>query len=800
VGNQTHGFDGIFEIDSASLLAALENLVTAPAAMRLGSLDLSVLLPSPAPPNTVQHGALKLLSQPGSSLALPGDGTAVLTISFPTTLLQLDAVPAAGVGALAPTTAGPLTVTVDVDFGTAAGAGVTAVTITPGSLAVAPPDVSALGLSASLSQVVEKAIQDAAGYALASLFPITLPVELGGAGACDIGPRSLSVKLLPGGPGVQPALAFLLTLQDGSQGDPNAVIQSNLAEGVSGAFLISNPFLETLLCCLLQITPGITGLPAPTSQDDDGLCCHWRRIDHVDFGTVSVRVDELDVCIVPGDAGAPAAITFHLLASQHGTGWDAYAQVDLDIALQLAPPLLVPVVTTLPTTKTWTHVSPWVWVLVGIGAVIGAIVGGPPGALAGGTIGLVLSGLAYVVLDAIGSAAANVVAGAIGSVPQDLKGTQVLPGPISDNFGRISDLTVLDFDDLMVGGRVQSPASNNVLHEGSDIVLNLGDRIDLDRGVIQRAGESVAGFTLEGDLAWLPEHPTSVMAAPAPSTDSPHRLVRIIPGGLEGWGPIAFGGYISPLRTARLVGVGGASFWSLTEGALSALTFPATVVTIDDSALPVSDTSYPSNARVFAVRTTEGRRAKCVAWRDSVNRLHLSYVTYTTPVPLAIASRWTSTRGPLVYSLGLFDVYQVARRGTFTAISRGFPWWPPFGSTPQYQWFWNDQPLDSSGVLSDGTTSYVNLGARLIVETAMGTRLRGVLQVEQVGTTLVATVDVDESGTERVSTVLVHPEAMPPPSMPPAPSPTPVPPPLIEQLPAAFARGMGVPVETVRFS
>jgi hypothetical protein len=82
----------------------------------------------------------------------------------------------------------------------------------------------------------------------------------------------------------------------------------------------------------------------------------------------------------------------------------------------------------------------------------------------------------------------------------------------------------------------------------------------------------------------------------------------------------------------------------------------------------------------------------------------------------------------------------------------------------------------------------------------MGTLLRGVLQVQQIGTTLVATVDVDEPGTVRDSSVLVQPAVMAAPSPPPPPSPTPVPPPLIEQLPAAFAKGMGLPVETVRFS
>jgi hypothetical protein len=201
------------------------------------------------------------------------------------------------------------------------------------------------------------------------------------------------------------------------------------------------------------------------------------------------------------------------------------------------------------------------------------------------------------------------------------------------------------------------------------------------------------------------------------------------------------------------------------------------------------------------VRTTAGRLSKCVAWRDTNERLHLSYVTYRSSLPISIAAQWSATRGPSINTLrpvAFEQTYEVARTVRFDAKlahHRTLPWLPPI----PYQWLWNDQPLHGAGTLPDGTTTYLALGSTLRMQTSMGTALKGVLQVEveAFGSPLVATLDINEPGTETVSTIVgvQSPDA---PIQRPLPMP-PLVPPLHEQLIAAFSRGMGIPPERVKF-
>lgn len=212
---------------------------------------------------------------------------------------------------------------------------------------------------------------------------------------------------------------------------------------------------------------------------------------------------------------------------------------------------------------------------------------------------------------------------------------------------------------------------------------------------------------------------------------------------------------------------------------------------------------------MFAVRTTAGRLAKCVAWRDGSERLHLSYVTYNTAPLLRIGSKWTSTRGPLRSTMPFYDTYQVSRVGRFDADRLGgdmpmpFPWSDP---PAPYVWRWNDQILGATGTLPDGTTTFLVHEDKVVLQTAMGTHLAGVLQVETevLGRMMIATVDLDEPGTERVWSidnfvnVLETPSPLPIPPIGPRPVPE-ILPSIDVQLPAALSRGMNVPIEKVRF-
>jgi hypothetical protein len=518
----------------------------------------------------------------------------------------------------------------------------------------------------------------------------------------------------------------------------------------------------------------------------------------VQIGGKSVRLEKLQVCVVPGTGGAQSNITFDLEVSQSGTGYTAYAEVSLNLGIGLSANALSPVLSK-PIVKTWYDLSWWVYVLSIVAVVAGLLIiilGG------GSTLGAViaLAGALFFALEsAVGSLATSAVSGLEGALGAAAI-PNLVPAPIIDNFGAISGFINVDFDDLYLGGTVQPPSRGNVLIEGSEVILGLGDSIDLDGGVIERAGQSVAGFALEGDLQWHVNPPVSTLVAVA---------ARAGLGGIgDGGGGVVYeSGSIVPLGTARLVALGGTSFWSITESALSTLLFPGTRTTIEGGTIVVSQTPYPPGARVFAVHTTDGRLAKCVAWQDDETRLHLSYVTYNTPVPLAIGSTWTSTRGPIASSGAFQQTFQVARTGTFTAITRGISaiWFFPNQPSLNFTWLWNGASIAGSGVLPDGTTHYAVAGATLTLETAMGTTLDGVLQVEAVynGAQLVATLDIDEPGTvrERIGTPLPiarQASAISSPS-PASVTPDPIAPPLIEQLTAAFARGMDVAPETVTF-
>jgi len=256
--------------------------------------------------------------------------------------------------------------------------------------------------------------------AIAPLFPLQIPVPFEAPNLCGIGVRTLEVKLLDAGSNTKPAIGFFLTLLDSSQGNIANATESSLTPDVAGAIVLSNTFLKKLVCCLFRTNPQVAGLPDPTSDDTSGCnlpdptaaaCCHWKGINNVQLGSQRVRIEDLCICVV-SHAGAQSTIHLYCHATQSGTGWTAHASLDVDLQL-VRDGNALGVVQLTPTAKTWSDVSPWVWIIVGLAAALGAlaglIVGGPAGAWQGGVIGaaigLALVGVAYFVLDAIGSLA-----------------------------------------------------------------------------------------------------------------------------------------------------------------------------------------------------------------------------------------------------------------------------------------------------------------------------------------------------------------------------------------------------------
>lgn len=795
-----HGFDVAYAIDQPSLEAALENLITDAVVQRCASMPLLVPLPAPAPIGTLQHGLLQVTSVPSSQLVKATDpNAATFVISFATTVLQLDAVPAigvfGGVGALPPTMAGKLVITLQLSLTSDSGGG-------HANLQFAAPTISVANLDAlptlplpAASDALQQTVKTAVVNAISTVLPLNLNVPFGDPGLCDIGVRSLVAKLFGQTTDAPNAsLAFFMTQLASSSGDPNAIAPTDLTIPTGGLLALANPFLKQLVCCLMQQSPDIKGLPEPTTEDDS--CCHWRGVDNVSLAGTSVRIDDLDVCIKSAP-NVQSTITLHVKASQSGTGWTAWASVDLDFKL-VADGGALSVVQENVVPHSGHDVSPWAWIIVGLAAAIGALAGfviglfgGPvtavgglwQGGVIGAAVGLALFGIVDFILDSFAGLAEKAVSGVLGVLGGGK--LKLLPDAVTETFGTINEVVTVDFDDLVIGGHMQPPRRDNIVSEGNDVVLGLGDQVDLDRGVIERAGDSVAGFRLEGDLLWRADVPVRTMMA------------RVASGAVD------VGTYrtgtLACVATARLAPLA-RSYWSLTDADLRVATFPAARVELPESTIPSSESAYPAGARVFAVRTTAGRLAKCVAWRDSSDRLHLSYVTYQSLTPLSISAQWSTTRGPIVNTLPIAfrQTYQVARAARFDAkllFQLTLPWMPPI----PYKWLWNDQPLQSTGTLPDGTTTYSAFGSTLHLQTAMGAPLQGVLQVEvdALGAPLVATLDINEPGTETV-TMIVGVQPSDRPTLPPMPV-DPIAPPLHEQLAAAFSRGMGIHIEDVKF-
>jgi hypothetical protein len=209
---------------------------------------------------------------------------------------------------------------------------------------------------------------------------------------------------------------------------------------------------------------------------------------------------------------------------------------------------------------------------------------------------------------------------------------------------------------------------------------------------------------------------------------------------------------ITSRGSARLVLLGGRSFFGLTENDIAELTYPFNQGGISNLLIPHSDSSNPSSTVVFAVRTSEGRYAKCAAWQDSGGRLHLRYRTYDTPLPLTLTATWTSTRGRQIASsfdgLLAFTEYAVSRRGTLRAEPR------TLRAPVTYRWTWNGAAISGAGTLAGTTAQFSVAGAVCTIQTRMGEPLAGeicVAATDATGFEVTSCRQFNLSGTERQS-------------------------------------------------
>jgi hypothetical protein len=847
-GTITAGFDVLFEISRDRLLNVLRNLLIDDVPLLTSNLPISVPLPASLFATT-QQGFISLPGRPTPTLTfVPGSlDRLTLELAFPQAILSLteilppidivdDIIPG-----LAPTDVGSATLTLNLIISTATVDGESPITIAldpnnPTSL-TNPPGIALLDLEPVTAEL-QRVVREAVIAAVEAVLPISIPVSLPGgrAGLCDLGVRDLQMKLLPGADNNSQfdALGFFLTVrpdEDGLvPGDADAITVSHLFDEdgnrPNGTLIISNQLLLDLLCCLVPET-GLTALEG-IEPERTGDCCRWTDLTNFQLGdTTFEEVASIELCVVGGGfefRGSGMII--------RGFGWEAEYSFTLPISISHEDGLIVPVVGTLDIDVD-KRIEWWVWLLAGLLALVFAIIGGILGAIAGGILGATGGGPLGALLGGIAGLMVGVVAGAVlaivivlpvlllsevldlaPDVLNQLGNLPIIPDDIKNVFGALDLVGEIVIDDLQVFGRVIVPTPKPPRAEGIDVILKPGDMFDLDRGILLPLAEN-PGIQLDADIAWTAGH-----HGPFPL---PLPFPMPLPGKL---GSLKVPGIVRKGATS-LLELAGASYQALTENDLLQLRFPRNSSIIAGDTLPLSDTGMPRDGSVFAVRTSEGRVAKCAGWRDSRGRLHLRFKTFDTPVPLTMRSTWTSSRGAVVGTgnsgLVSYTDYEVARQGVVRAETNGMR------APLQYRWLLDGREVTGSSVLRGSLTDLHGLsgkravtirvsGARCEISTPMGVAFSGELCVEVTdagGYKVAICRTLDLPGTDRAFDLSrldrwaemeeVRPDMRGTLELPRGPQPDPTPrsrrrssqPSLSQRLAEALARGMGVEPDNI---
>jgi hypothetical protein len=838
-GTQTGEYDVLYEISIDRFTEVLRERIVRDLPLALGNVPVAVDIPLLGRPLTSpvsQTGTVALGSISDASVVpVPGSSDAfTLRATFDSSSLTLLPVAAGGIPGVAipgvgPGTAGGATLTLPLRVSTqprGAGSPVTFSLDNTRAVDLSPLDrlpwipYPALAPGNTAAQVVQRAVKQAVAGAAALLFPQEIPIALSTSGPCGFFPRELGVKLLPGAPGVGgtpgtvDALGLLVGLRSaGTPRNPASVASSSLPASASGVLVVSNRLLIDLVCCVLpERIPALVGVtPTPTNTATE-VCCSWSNLRDVNLGGAQfTEVGELRLCLETQGFRFEGRRLI-----QRGTGWWVEVRFDIRVAMRRSGGAIVPFPDN-PDIDVDAFLEWWVWLVAGIvGAILGAVagfvggvgVGAAAGAVAGAVaagaaigaaVGVAVAAALQVPLGAVAESLGTALAGVLAPVSAGLaSGLQLLPPDLTAAFGTLELTGDPVIDDVSLAGRVALRPGPRPVAESGGLVLAFGGMLDLDRGQVLAAPEPGEAADLDADLAW--EEPGHGKLGVS-SWESRF-----------GWGlSKSFGtGGVSARGSARLVAVSGASFWSLTEGDLERLAYPARGGRISFGDVPLAGTKDPVEPRVFAVRTSEGRYAKCAAWRDAGGQLHLRFLTYDTPLRLWLQAGWHTTRGRIVPSTIRSVVptveYQLSRRGTFTAMA------PRLHAPVSYTWFWDGRLVSGAGTLPDGTTRFEAAGSTFRLETRMGDPLNGELCVrarDATGFEATACRNLDFAGTETKAarlgiehTLLVNDLARVLRQQGPDPDPAPdvwrtlavLHTPVAEQLPQALARGMKVEV------
>lgn len=762
-GTQTHGFDVVYGISLASFQRAMENLFVNDLPLRLAHVDIAFPLPGAVLGSVTQTGFFSLPDRPSVFLTRTGANSFTLALTYTRSTLSLNPVPGslssplgvAGLGGLAPSDAGETALTIPLTITTVTSGAHSPVTLalasSPptllsqpsklGTLPIAVPAVGAVTL-ANMQASVLAGVQAGVIGAVRSMLPIIKDVVLPQTAVCNLFPRRLAMKFLNGDAGHAESFAVMVTAADRT-GNLNAMTTSLLPAGNEGVLVIANALVRDLICCLLPESPEIVGLAGVEPVTSDANCCRWENVPNINIGGQSfASARRFEVCIVDGGISVSGTVR------QEGFGWHADADFFFSVALHRQGDSLVPV-STVVDIDVDIDIEWWAYLVLAVGAVVGIVIGAFTGGtgtiIIGGIIGALAGGLILLLLYGVAKFLTSGVSGALGALAGELGKLQLLPADITDLFGTLDLVGDLIVDDMSVRGHVVLPNSHPVRAESDDQVIREGEAIDLDRGIVQPLGTR---FDPDFDLSWKSN----------PVVAGDNLLARRAGGAVRlkvdlDSTVFNFPADINSRGSSRVVRLHARSFFGLTENDLVELVYPIIQGGVPNHLLPRTNAANPTNAVVFATRTSEGRYAKCAAWQDLLGRLHLRYVTFDTPTPIRLTATWTSARGDVI-STPLFIQYKVARTGRLRAELSTL-------HTPaSYRWSWNGLPINGTGTLPGTTAQFTVAGALCTIRTQMGEPLAGEVCVTGSDPTFfeaTACRQLNLSGTERESTITVGP-------------------------------------------
>jgi hypothetical protein len=517
--------------------------------------------------------------------------------------------------------------------------------------------------------------------------PLSRPIPVGsGAAPPPFDPLDFEIGKINTPALGRDALVFGVQTRTTTGGDITLITGSSLSADQAGIVLLGNDFvIRGIICPAIAGSLGVTTGPGSVFDDP---CTLNTRIPMP--GAPGTFIESLTARVM----GGVISVTGSFSAS--GTGWNATGIFAIVLAVTCSSTTGITIGAAPPVVDITVNLEWWVYLLSV--AAIAATFG-----LGAVTIGALLIAIADLVADSVLDPFVS------GLAATALRGTGLFPitlplGPTASgltiNACLLDDLT-LSADFIYTEDK---PAKS-----ARDFYADPGNAFDLDNGLT--SGTSGA-LPFGIDLTW---------------DTGPHGLALRPRGGAAiGLGVTPpFDGFALP-QIQRL-------FYSSNYWVIQAL-------------IPLQASGGVQPEFVFGVRTTEGRFAKCGAWRRPDDIIHFRYVTYDTETAsLRITGGWKETRRESV--------------GTGSRINR-VEWLGVFKAEPHnmalpidYQWCLCGQILGQGqgSLVTDGhTLSYSVDRDKLQIRTELGKNLKCELCVSAIddwGRELFTCVPLDRPGT-----------------------------------------------------